>query len=119
MLFCHLFVVEMGKEMLENVKDDGGLEELEMLLNEIPQATSLNLYHGKSHHHHDVVVVHRGDDDHDRHHDSFVVSHGMCDDFTQIQYPSVSSPVSGFSLQSDGSSSSLFSSSGHSFLSMV
>ncbi|KAL2615449.1 hypothetical protein GLYMA_08G073100v4 [Glycine max] len=103
----------MGKEMLENVKDDGGLEELEMLLNEIPQATSLNLYHGKSHHHHDVVVVHRGDDDHDRHHDSFVVSHGMCDDFTQIQYPSVSSPVSGFSLQSDGSSSSLFSSSGH------
>ncbi|KAG5057720.1 hypothetical protein AAZX31_05G108700 [Glycine max] len=101
----------MGKEILENVKDDGGLEELEMLLNEIPQATSHNLYHGKSH----DVVVHHGDDD-DHRHGSFVVSHGMCDDdhpFTQVQYPCVSSPVSGFSLQSDGSSSSLFSSSGH------
>ncbi|KAK7400310.1 hypothetical protein VNO78_11515 [Psophocarpus tetragonolobus] len=95
----------MGKEMLESLKDDGGLEELEMLLNEIPQATSHNLYHGKSH------DVHHGDDD--DHHGSFV-SHGMCDDepFTQIQYPCASSPVSGFSLQSDGSSSSLFS-SGH------
>ncbi|QCD84094.1 hypothetical protein DEO72_LG2g4444 [Vigna unguiculata] len=95
----------MGKEMLENVKDDGGLEELEMLLNEIPQATSNNLYHGKSY------DVHDGDDHHNH---GFFVSNGMCDDdpFSQIQYPCVSSPASGFSLQSDGSSSSLFS-SGH------
>ncbi|CAJ1936035.1 unnamed protein product [Sphenostylis stenocarpa] len=96
----------MGKEMLESVKDDGGLEELEMLLNEIPQATSNNLYHGKSH------DVYHGDDHH-RH--GSVVSNGkcgVCDDdlFSQIQYPCVSTPVSGFSLQSDGSSSSLFSS---------
>ncbi|RDX71866.1 putative pumilio-like 7, chloroplastic, partial [Mucuna pruriens] len=94
----------MGKE---SVKDDGGLEELEMLLNEIPQATSHNLHHGKSHVHGD------GDD----HHGCFVSHHGMCgvyddDPFTQIQYPCASSPVSGFSLQSDGSSSSLFS-AGH------
>ncbi|KAL2343792.1 hypothetical protein Fmac_005077 [Flemingia macrophylla] len=95
--------------MMENVKDDEGLEELEMLLNEIPQATSNNLYSGKSH----VHDGHGNGDDHG----SFV-SHGMCgvyddDPFTQIQYPCASSPVSGFSLQSDGSSSSLLS-SGHS-----
>nr|KYP61140.1 Pumilio domain-containing protein C6G9.14 [Cajanus cajan] len=98
--------------MVENVKDDGGLEELEMLLNEIPQATSHNLYHGKSHVHHGHGHGHVHGDDH-----GSLVSHGMCgvyddDPFTQIQYPCASSPVSGFSLQSDGSSSSLFS-SGH------
>ncbi|XP_061350381.1 putative pumilio homolog 7, chloroplastic [Gastrolobium bilobum] len=99
----------MGKEMIENVNDDGELEELEMLLNEIPQATShnlVNLYHRNGHDHGGV------DDDHG----PFVTeaTHKMgCmyddDPLTQIQYPFASSPVSGFSLQSDGSSSSLFS----------
>ncbi|KAK7319420.1 hypothetical protein RJT34_04141 [Clitoria ternatea] len=102
----------MGKEMVE--KD----EELEMLLNEIPQATSHNLYHKNPHVHVGGGDDH-GDDDH-RYHGPFVTQsiHGICgmyddDPLTQIQqYPCVSSPVSGFSLQSDGSSSSLFS-AGH------
>ncbi|XP_027347637.1 pumilio homolog 1-like [Abrus precatorius] len=98
----------MRKEMIGKVKDDGELEELEMLLNEIPQATSHNLCYRNSH-------VHGGDDDHG----PFVTQaiHGMCgmyddDPLTQIQYPCASSPGSGFFLQSDGSSSSLFS-AGH------
>ncbi|KAK7363148.1 hypothetical protein VNO77_05279 [Canavalia gladiata] len=101
----------MGKEMIGNVNDDGELEELEMLLNEIPQATSHNLYNRNPH----VHGVGGGDDDHR----PFMTQaiNGMCgmyddDPFTPIQYPCASSPVSGFSLQSDGSSSSLFS-AGH------
>ncbi|KAL4392559.1 hypothetical protein HN51_014057 [Arachis hypogaea] len=110
----------MGKEMSENVKDDGELEELEMLLNEIPRATShnlLHLYHRNRHVNGGGCV---GDDDHHDHgHFVTQANHGMCgmyDDVdepltTQIQYPCVSSPLSGFS---DGSSSSLFLHGGHS-----
>ncbi|MED6170345.1 hypothetical protein PIB30_030061, partial [Stylosanthes scabra] len=111
----------MGKEMSENVKDDGELEELEMLLNEIPRATShnlLHLYHRNRHVNGGGGCV---DDDHHHHdHGHFVsqANHGMCgmyDDVddpltTQIQYPCVSSPLSGFS---DCSSSSLFLQGGH------
>ena len=99
----------MGKKMIENVKDD---EELEMLLNEIPRATSHNLVHL---YHRNRHVPGGVDDDEDDDHGHFVTqaNHGMCgmyDDgpLTQIQYPCASSPVSGLSLQSDGSSSSLF-----------
>ena len=94
------------------VKDDDG--EPEMLLDEIPFATSNNLLH--LYHRHRQVV--RGDDD-DHGHGSFVESHGImcgggngvvCYDDDEIKYRCASSsPVSGFSLQSDGSSSSLFS----------
>ncbi|XP_015886236.3 uncharacterized protein LOC107421499 [Ziziphus jujuba] len=93
----------------KNMKDD---EELEMLLDEIPHATSHNLHqhlhqkHNNHHHHHNVHGgghVHR----------PFVTQtiNGMYDDdpSSHCKYPCVSSPVSGFSLQSDGSSSSLFS----------
>ncbi|XVE93119.1 hypothetical protein REPUB_Repub01dG0162700 [Reevesia pubescens] len=85
-----------------NMKDD---DELEMLLDEIPHATSHN-------HHH----LHQ---QHDNNHvnGSF---HGMCglmyDDDTSSHYfkHTCASPVSGFSLHSDGSSSSLFSNNGQS-----
>ncbi|XP_044507394.1 putative pumilio homolog 7, chloroplastic isoform X2 [Mangifera indica] len=76
-----------------------------MLLEEIPQVTSLNLY---NHHHH----VHQ------RHHDHHDVNgngngmYGVRDYETLRQC--CASPVSGFSLQSDGSSSSSLFSNGHS-----
>ncbi|KAK7302519.1 hypothetical protein RJT34_13410 [Clitoria ternatea] len=105
----------MAKEMIEKVKDDGELEELEMLLDEIPHATSHNLLHLYHRHRH----VHGNDEDHV----SFVTKqgnnggmyyYGDDDPLTQIKFSCASSsPVSGFSLQSDGSSSSLFS-GGHS-----
>ncbi|KAF7803710.1 putative pumilio-like protein 7, chloroplastic [Senna tora] len=82
----------MVRKTRDDVRDD---EELEMLLDE------------RRHRH-----VHGGSDDHG----SFVTLtiNGMYgedgdDPFTQKTCPCVSSPVSGFSLQSDGSSSSLFS----------
>ncbi|KAJ7946715.1 pumilio-like 5-like isoform X1 [Quillaja saponaria] len=93
------------------MKDD---EELEMLLDEIPHATSHNLHHHL--HHREKNQFHGGDD-----HGSFVYHtihgiYGLYDDdpSTHSKYTCASSPVSGSSLQSDGSSSSLFS-SGHSF----
>ncbi|XWS39714.1 hypothetical protein CRYUN_Cryun18bG0078600 [Craigia yunnanensis] len=95
---------EIGKKKNRgNMKDD---EELEMLLDEIPHATSHN------HHHH----LHQ---QHDKNHvnGSF---HGMCglmydDDPLSYYYKhTCASPVSGLSLQSDGSSSSLFSHNGQS-----
>ncbi|XWS63158.1 hypothetical protein CRYUN_Cryun06bG0072200 [Craigia yunnanensis] len=92
---------EIGKKNRGNMKDD---EELEMLLDEIPHATSHN------HHLHQQ---------HDNNHvnGSF---HDMCglmyDDDTSSHYykHTCASAVSGFSLQSDGSSSSLFSNNGQS-----
>ncbi|KAG4945398.1 hypothetical protein JHK87_041405 [Glycine soja] len=96
----------MARETIEKVRDDVELEEeLEMLLDEIPHATSHNLLRYHHHHRHG-----HGDDDGG----AFVTKqtqyghghgHGMYydDDFK--------SPISGFFLQSDGSSSSLFSSS--------
>lgn len=98
-------VVGMRKKMIENMKDDG---ELEMLLDEIP-----HLYQRQ-----------RDDDDDDHDHDygCFLTKQGNHgngngmyyedDPLTQIKFSYASSPVSGFSLQSDGSSSSLFSSNG-------
>ncbi|KAG4955741.1 hypothetical protein JHK84_041722 [Glycine max] len=95
----------MARETIEKVRDDVELEEeLEMLLDEIPHATSHNLLRYHHHHRHG-----HGDDDGG----AFVTKqtqyghghgHGMYydDDFK--------SPISGFFLQSDGSSSSLFSS---------
>ncbi|XP_022749110.1 putative pumilio homolog 7, chloroplastic [Durio zibethinus] len=88
------------------MKDD---EELEILLDEIPHATSDNHHH--PHHH-----LHQ---QHDNNHvnGSF---HGMCGlfyDYDPSSYyyrHTCASPVSGFSLQSDGSSSSLFSNNGQS-----
>ncbi|KAJ7968186.1 Pumilio 7 like [Quillaja saponaria] len=103
--------VEIGKKIGENMKGD---EELEMLLDEIPHATSHNLHHHL--HQHEENHVYLGDD-----RGSFVSQtihgmYGMYDDdpSTHSKYTCASSPVSGFSLQSDGSSSSLFS-AGHSF----
>ncbi|KAK7328157.1 hypothetical protein VNO77_22254 [Canavalia gladiata] len=101
--------------MIENVKDDGELEELEMLLDEIPYATSSHNLPRLYHRHR---LMRGGDDGYD--HGSFVTKqanyvygNGMYyddDPLTQIKFPCTSpSPVSGFSLQSDGSSSSLFS----------
>ncbi|EOX98806.1 hypothetical protein QUC31_014973 [Theobroma cacao] len=95
---------EIGKKKNRgNMKDD---EELEMLLDEIPHATSHNLHH--HHHLHQKI---------DKNHvnGSF---HGMCglmydDDPSGYYYKhTCASPVSGFSLQSDGSSSSLVSNNG-------
>ncbi|XVE66541.1 hypothetical protein DITRI_Ditri08aG0087200 [Diplodiscus trichospermus] len=85
-----------------NMKDD---EELEMLLDEIPHATSHN-------HHH----LHQ---QHDNNHMNGLF-HGICglmydDDPSSYCYNhTCASPVSGFSLQSDGSSSCLFSHNGQS-----
>lgn len=94
------------------MKDD---KELEMLLDEIPHATSHNLHHHllhqkhNYHHHHHVHGGHA--------HRPIVTRtiNGMYDDdpSSHYKYPCAASPVSGFSLQSDGSSSSLFS-GGHS-----
>ncbi|XP_039019495.1 uncharacterized protein LOC120151003 isoform X2 [Hibiscus syriacus] len=95
---------EIGQK--KNMKDD---EELGKLLDEIPHATS---HH---HHHHHV---------HQQHHNSHVNGPSsfrvMCfrhdDDISGHYYKhnTCTSPVSGFSLQSDGSSSSLFSNNGQS-----
>ncbi|KAI4296355.1 hypothetical protein L6164_036320 [Bauhinia variegata] len=94
----------MGKQIKENMEDD---EELEMLLDEIPQSMSQNFV---NHHHRNGEIY--GCDDHG----SFATQtvdgmYGVYNDHpsTQIKHRSASSPVSGFSLQSDGSCSSLFS----------
>ncbi|XP_028753168.1 putative pumilio homolog 7, chloroplastic [Neltuma alba] len=83
--------------MRENVEHD---EEVEKLLDEIPQITSYNLLHQHPHGY--------GGDDRQAIHGMY----GMFDDdpFTHMtKYPCISSPVSGLSLLSDGSSSSPFS----------
>ncbi|GER42710.1 pumilio 7 [Striga asiatica] len=94
-------------------------DEFERLLGEIPHATAspLNHHHtlGDAHHQRHANLV----DHHGYGHASCVSrrvsghAHPMCDDdLLRHKYASVSSPVSGFSLQSDGSSSSLFSGGG-------
>ncbi|XP_073307631.1 uncharacterized protein [Primulina huaijiensis] len=86
------------KRGAENMNDD---DEFERLLGEIPHATSsLNLHH---HHHHNG-----SDLDADGHCQGH--AYGIYDDgLLKHKYTCISSPESGFSLQSDGSSSSLFS----------
>ncbi|KAJ0077769.1 hypothetical protein Patl1_37015 [Pistacia atlantica] len=79
-------------------------EEFEMLLDVIPLVTSFNLY---NHHHHMNQQQH--------HHQDHLDGNGMYgvrDDEALRQY--CVSPVSGFSLQSDGSSFSSLFSNGHS-----
>ncbi|KAK9286070.1 hypothetical protein L1049_014450 [Liquidambar formosana] len=97
--------VGIEKKIGGNMKDD---EELEMLLDEIPQATSHNFHHHPQHKNHHV---------HGNGSFATQTSHGvygMYDDDPLSHYKyTCASPVSGFSLQSDGSSSSLFS-GGHS-----
>ncbi|KAK4438193.1 putative pumilio7, chloroplastic [Sesamum alatum] len=110
--------VKIEKKSVETMKDD---DELEMLLGEIPHATSsLNLHPtlGDAHHHHHQ---HNNLVDHGYVHASCVTQkmnghvHGMYgDELLKHKYACASSPVSGFSLQSDGSSSSLFSGGGRS-----
>ncbi|KAL2342106.1 hypothetical protein Fmac_010046 [Flemingia macrophylla] len=113
----------MAKEMIEKPRDEGELEELEMLLDEIPHATSHNLLHSHHHNHHHCHHPH----DHHHHATKQQPHYGntnananananavYCDDdpLPQIKFSCASSsPASGFSLQSEGSSSSLFSSS--------
>ncbi|XP_073048794.1 uncharacterized protein [Primulina eburnea] len=88
-------VKKIEKKSVEYRKND---DELEMLLGEIPHATSLNLH-----------LVHNG------YCRASCVIQNMNgrvmydDEFLKHKYTCASSPVSGFSLQSDGSSSSLFS----------
>ncbi|KAE9605479.1 putative armadillo-like helical, pumilio, RNA binding domain-containing protein [Lupinus albus] len=91
-------------EIVENMKDYCELEELEMLLNEIP-----NAWNG---HDHDD---HNNGHGHDHAHEMCVMKDGYDDDgsLTKIQYAIASSPASGFSLKSDGSSSSSLFSAGH------
>ncbi|KAL3814417.1 hypothetical protein ACJIZ3_015685 [Penstemon smallii] len=97
------------KRSVEKMKDD---DELEMLLGEIPHATSsLNL-----HHQHNNLV------DHAYGHASFVTQkinshfngHGVYDEFFKHSYACASSSVSGFS-----SSSGLFSCNGHSISEII
>ncbi|XP_022725606.1 putative pumilio homolog 7, chloroplastic isoform X2 [Durio zibethinus] len=96
---------EIGKKKKKNrgnMKDD---EELEMLLDEIPHATS--------HNHHHLHQQHENKHVNGSFHGMFGL---MYDDDTSSHYykHTCASPVSGFSLQSDGSSSSLFSNNGQS-----
>lgn len=97
----------MVKQVIENVKDDG--KEFEMLLNEIPHATSS---HNLVHDHHDHVMK-QG---------NYGFGNGVMnfcydeENLNQMNFSRSSSTVttgSGFSIQSDhGSSSSLFSDNG-------
>ncbi|CAA2965405.1 pumilio homolog 8, chloroplastic [Olea europaea subsp. europaea] len=93
--------VKIEMKSVGNMIDD----ELEMLLGEIPHATSsLNLHHTHSNVHHHSLV------DHTSHMIQKMNVHGMYDDeLLRHKYACASSPASRFSLQSDGSSSSLFS----------
>ncbi|KAI9120408.1 hypothetical protein K1719_007441 [Acacia pycnantha] len=88
----------MMRKNRDNVKDD---QELETLLQEIPQATSRNLLRRQYQH------VYGTSNDHtpfERHDSIHGVLYGEDDDsFSQIKYPSVASPKSGFSLRSDDS----------------
>ncbi|KAA8545601.1 hypothetical protein F0562_020385 [Nyssa sinensis] len=100
--------VGIEKNIRENMKDD---DELELLLGEIPQATSVNIHHPHSNSHH----VHGGHD-----HGPFVTQtingmmYGIYDNDPSNHHKyTYASPRSGLSLQSGGSSSSLLS-GGHS-----
>lgn len=95
-------------EIEENMKND---EELEMLLDEIPHATSRNIPH-----HHHLHQQHNGIHRAGHGDGSFISrrTHGMYgvydDDSTyRYKYTYACSPVSGLSLHSDGSSSTLCS----------
>ncbi|KAL2455669.1 putative pumilio7 [Abeliophyllum distichum] len=105
---------KIEKRSVGNMKDD---DELELLLGEIPHATSsFNLHHSPSNAHHQYNV------DDNRYGSASFVSHkmnghdhGMYDDeWLKRNYAYASSPVNWFALKSDGSSSSLFSNR-HSF----
>lgn len=123
--------MEIEKRSEKNMKDD---DELEMLLGEIPHATSAfnlqeMLNNATNHHHHHNNLV-----DHGYGHASCVTQrmsghahgHGHAhshsnvhlrgdgDESLKRSYVFASSPVSGLSLQSGGSSSSLFSGGGRS-----
>ncbi|MBA0815717.1 hypothetical protein Gohar_000471, partial [Gossypium harknessii] len=91
------------------MKDD---EEFEMLLDEIPHATS-------HHHHHHLQKKHDVNNIHHHVNGSFHGMYGLMYDGTSSHYHKHTcvSPVSGFSLHSDGSSSSLFSNDGQQSLS--
>lgn len=108
------------------MKDD---DELEMLLGEIPHATSsFNLQemlnHATNHHHHHTNLVDHGYSHapcvtqrvsaHNSHTPSNVHLRNDGDESLKRKYTFATSPVSGFSLTSDGSSSSLFSGGGRS-----
>ncbi|XP_047176130.1 uncharacterized protein LOC124843428 [Vigna umbellata] len=102
----------MARETIEKVRVDGELEdELEMLLGEIPHATSHNLHHHRHHnrHRHGVDV----DCDCVFGTKQTQYGNGNCNrhDYGNSVYydDGFKSPMSGFSLQSDDSSSSLFS----------
>ncbi|KAK7246760.1 hypothetical protein RIF29_41630 [Crotalaria pallida] len=106
----------MGKKMREKVKDDWEVDELQRLLDEeIPLATS-----HINNNNHNLLLHHHHVDDHD--HGHVYGNGGLCngdeddDSLTpqMIKYPCVSSPVSGFSLQSVGGSSSSLISAMHS-----
>ncbi|KAH6831689.1 pumilio 7 [Perilla frutescens var. hirtella] len=109
------------------MKDDD--DEFEMLLGKIPHATSsFNLHstHSDAHHHHHSgsnLVDHGGGYGYGHascmvhkmnghgYGESYVHGNGIYDDDDELfdrKYACASSPVSGFSLKSDGSSSSLF-----------
>ncbi|KAK8698773.1 hypothetical protein V6N13_114880 [Hibiscus sabdariffa] len=92
---------EKKKKNRGNMKDD---EEFEMLLGEIPHATSHHLHQKRENNHVNG---------------SFHGMYGLMYDGTSSHYykHTCVSPVSGFSLHSDGSSSSLFSNDGQQSLS--
>jgi len=102
----------MARETIEKVRGDGELEdELEMLLDEIPHATSHNRHHLRhlchsNRHRHGVDVDHP-DCVFATKHTHYGNRHGYAN---SVYYDDgFKSPMSGFSLQSDDSSSSLFS----------
>ncbi|XP_012464845.1 uncharacterized protein LOC105783755 isoform X2 [Gossypium raimondii] len=107
---AEILVKKKKKKDRGNMKDD---EEFEMLLDEIPHATS--------HHHHHHHLQKKHDDNNIHHHvnGSFHGMYGLMYDGTSSHYHKHTcvSPVSGFSLHSDGSSSSLFSNDGQQSLS--
>ncbi|GFP98692.1 putative pumilio homolog 7 chloroplastic [Phtheirospermum japonicum] len=101
-------------------------DEFEMLLGEIPHATSSPLHHHHHHHHHPDAHHHHHQHninlvDHGYGHascmprrvNSLTHTHSMYDEeLLKHKYACASSPVSGLSIHSDGSSSSLFSGGG-------
>ncbi|XP_057803987.1 putative pumilio homolog 7, chloroplastic [Salvia miltiorrhiza] len=106
--------VKNQKKGAENMKDDDD-DELEMLLGKISHATSsFNLHSAHSDAHRQHHVDHGCDYGfrYGHGHASRVVhkmnGHGYGDELFEHKYARESSPVSGFSIKSDGSSSSLF-----------
>lgn len=103
---CLIFErVEIG----ENMKND---QELEMLLDEIPHATSHNIHHNHHHLHQQHNTTHHvGQGNGSCISQTIHNMYGMYDDdrSCHCKYAYASSPVSGLSLHSDGSSSTLCS----------